>query len=102
MAKRNGIMWPFVRTFATLRKSWSHGKGGRVSVVVVLAGTGFLLSLPIANYFHTDLGGFPVVGILLGVPMAFAGAAGVRLYGYELTGDASRDIKELDERSRRR
>jgi hypothetical protein len=102
MSKRIRITWPFVRALAAFRKSWSHGKGGRVSVVVALAGLCFFASLPIARYFHLDLGWFPVIGGLLGIPMALAGAAGVRLYGYELTGDASRDIKEWDERRGRR
>jgi hypothetical protein len=102
MTKRRGITWPFVRTYTTFRKSWSHGKGGRVSVIVALAGLCLFLLLPMSRYFHVDLGWFPGVGLLLGIPMVLAGAAGVRLYGYELTGEASRDIKEWDERSGRR
>ena len=90
------------RTFRPFQKSWAQGRGGRVSVVVLVAGLALFVTLPIATRYHVDLGWLPILGFILGIPLVLAGAAGVRLYGYELTGDASRDIKAQEERHRPR
>jgi len=96
-----GVRKAISRTWSPFKKAWAHGKGGRVSVVVLAAGLLLYLSLPLARTLRVDLGWFPFLGLFLGIPLVLAGAAGVRLYGYELTGDASRDIKAQSEKTRK-